>query len=333
MKTYLFLVFGCLFFIASTVAVAGTIPGFEAGGHYYSQAGNPNPNPIAPGSPNYWCTVACLHMLFDYWDDIGNAPGLYPGGLLGGNLLPQEEIGWVVNVNDVQGRFGAAGNLYNGAGAHNGTLFGDDRRGAHFSTISVAPQPPLPPVILGYSWQILQTPDHYGYTAINGDWTALAGTLAQLKAFIDADLPVIVHINPSFRPNGISGSVPLPPETAMGHSILLIGYHVTAKAVELEFHDPWFGPNVRYEENNFFNNVWPWAGARLMLFAAPWDRAIELTPPGSVVEGEDFNFTVEVTYQDGLPPIAGSGVAVTVATDQAFLDWSPDAGISLQTGQ
>jgi len=319
---------GLLILIFPLAAIGGTIPGFEAGGHYYSQFGNPNPAPIAPGSTNYWCTVACLHMLFDYWDSVGNLPGIYPGGLLGGNMLPQEEIAWVVNVNDAQGIFGAAGNLYFGAGTYNGTQYRDDHRGAHFSPLSAAG-----PIVNGYSWEHVTTLDSYGYTSINADWTLAGGTLAQLKAYVDGGYPVILHICPTFRPNGFDPSYPYPPETIIGHSILLIGYHDVGDAVELEFHDPWFGPNVRYEQNNFFNNVWPWLGKRLMLFAAPWDRDVDITAPSTVIVGDNFNVIVDATYTDALPPISGSGVAIIAGTDQSLLAWSPVGGISLQGGQ
>ena len=328
MKNILFLAILILLVSLPAASLAGTITGFEMGGHFYSQAGNPNPNPIAPASPNYWCTVACLHMLFDYWDGVGNVPGIFPGGLAG-NFMPQEEIAIVINVNDVQGIHGAPGDLYSGGtGTYNGTLFGDDHRGAHFSFVSIAG-----PIGGGYTWQ-LAPPDQFGYTSINADWTGASGTLAQLKAFVDAELPLILHVNWNYKPIGIGPEVPYAPETIMGHSILLIGYHEIGDSVELEFHDPWYGPNMRYDETTFFNDVWPNpTGLRFLLFAAPWDRDITVNHPGSATVGDNFNVTVDATYTDALPPINGTGVTILPGSDLAYLSWHPSTGISLQPGQ
>ena len=64
----------------------------------YHCQGNPYnpslpPDSGYPSPPNTWCTVACLHMLFDYYDHMGNNT----------TPLPGPQIASVANTDDAGG--------------------------------------------------------------------------------------------------------------------------------------------------------------------------------------------------------------------------------------
>ncbi len=271
--------------------LAFTIPGFEVGGHYFSQFGNGNQlaGPWALGDP-HWCTVACLHMLFDYYDNIGT------GAITPCYCLPPFD--WA------QPQIWASANTCT-QGTHNwpGTMADDARRAAHFSIISSS-APPGGFVPAGYCWRDL------GYAAYDGDWTALfpppgSAGIDTLKALLDAHIPLIVH---AYNADTIP---PLEMEeetegTEIGHSLLLIGYNDSdayfGGVATFEFHDPWRGANVKYLQLSggpgrpgFYDAVWPnRLGQKLFLFAMPWQ--IEFLGPDTVSTNTTFNLQVVVTY-------------------------------------
>ena len=116
-----------------------------------------------PPMPNTWCTVACLHMLFDYYDHMDDNP-VPP---------PAHQIASACNTDDVAGT----------GSPHLGTYADDARRAAHFSMISNSADGF---VGNGYSWRKI------GYSAIdstNGQEFLPGGDQQYLRQYLDRQAP------------------------------------------------------------------------------------------------------------------------------------------------
>jgi len=322
-----------------------TISGFSNKGFYYSQVGNGLwRNSANSDQNNFWCSAACMHILCDYYDNVSNLAGIQntqPNITTGGNLLPQEEIAHVMNVNDCgNASGGTAGNVYTGNGSWLGSIRDDVRRAGHFSNLSNSRDNAIKS---GYSWQ--QTMDsRLGYTSIAGNWDTNK-TLTQLKSILNHGYPVILHLR-SWLLRPVEGRV-IPegairtsqePETVLGHSVLLIGYDDSTGNPDIdtfEFHDPWFGPNVRYTQSVFYNYVWPESGMfgtyRYYQVTAPWDRDIILVLDNySGLSGLQGQLTSTVKYTEGYLPATGLGGSVSGS--QSFLTFEPTSGILILSG-
>ena len=314
--------------------LAYTIPAFEGGGHYFSQKGNPNDCGFYPA--NTWSAVACLHMLFDYWDHIGNSQGVYEGGLEG-NMYPQEEIAHVANINDVAAIHSSGCDIYCAVIPDCsvwGTLPGDYVRALHFSKGSSSADGA---VDNGYSWQQNDI-DYRGYTAVLMNFNNIPEEqrFAKLKQIIDANYPLIAFIDSFSTPDDASGQTP--PVTFSWHAVLVIGYQEgdTLEESFIEIHDPWFGANKHYKASNFFRawNVlqgYPPQKKRLALFGAPWNRKIEISFPGQVHVDDEFTVTATVTYEaDNLPFNINDYL---IQNAEAKLTWTPSNGLELASGE
>jgi hypothetical protein len=239
----------------------------------YHCQGNPHnptflpPDPGYPPPPNFWCTVACLHMLFDYYDHMGNDT----------TPLPGPQIASVSNTDDVAGLFGG----------HNGTGAKDARRAAHFSMLSTSADGA---VVGGYSWRKV------GYSAVddtNGRDFLRPGTNGMVgwMEVLNEGYPVIFNGYFPWTIGPPEGSEPYPPpedETVIGHSILLVGYDLTNNL--LYFHDPYYGPYVSYNIDSLREK---WYSGNY-IFAAPWE--VKINAPDTVVEDTSFIVSASVRY-------------------------------------
>ena len=238
----------------------------------YHCQGNPDnpllePDPGYPPEPNTWCTVACLHMLFDYYDHIDNST----------TPLPGPQIASVSNTDDIAGLFGG----------HSGTGAKDARRAAHFSMLSNSADGA---VTGGYSWRKI------GYSAIdstNGRDFLLPGTngLVGWMEVLNEGYPVIFNGNFPWTigvPNGADSTGPPIEETVIGHSILLVGYDLVNNL--LYFHDPWYGPYVSYHIDSLRER---WYSGNYV-FAAPWE--VKINAPDSVKKDTSFLVSASVRY-------------------------------------
>ncbi len=243
---------------------------------YHSQVGEGN-NQVWG---NTWCTVACLHMNFDYYDS----------GLSGPDQTTQGAIQKVVNTDNT---------ALVPPGPWVGTNRDDAMRGAHFSKLSNSVN--VPP-INGYSWRDL--PNLLGFTGIDATQAQINALTnltkppyIELKQLLRDGFPLIVHTNPWFRPEGATTRETEYPEgTIIGHSRVLIGYDEGNSTFIL--HDPWWGPNVRFNQNFFIQNVW----ANGLLFASSWEVA---SSPQTVERGLGKKITVGA----GVKYTAGSAAA------------------------
>jgi hypothetical protein len=218
-----------------------------------------------PPLPNNWCTVACLHMLFDYYDHMDDNP-VPPVPL---------QIASVCNTDDVAGT----------GSAHAGTFASDARRAAHFSKISASADGA---VVGGYSWRGI------GYSVIdstNGQAFLMPGTNGMVgwMEVLNEGYPVIFNGGFPWElgpPEGGENPI-LPPYTALGHSILLVGYDLGNKL--LYFHDPWYGPYVSYSIDTlgigWFGNY---------IFASPWE--VKINAPDTVIQDTSFFVAASVRY-------------------------------------
>ncbi|MFQ5906145.1 MAG: C39 family peptidase, partial [bacterium] len=236
---------------------------------YHSQIAEGN-----PAVPNNWCSVACINMLFDYYEDVPGPP------------FCQVEIAMVVNTDD------AAGSL-----AWQGTQASDARRGCHFSVLSQS----INGGLFGYGWRST------GFSAVDTTWHWSVSTL---KNLLDLGYPVIIHSVPGpldslYQQDG-SPFTEATDTTETGHSRVLIGYNDTLAVPVFIMHDPWspdsvpIGAFVWCTQSYFWNTVWP-PGSGL-LFAAPWE--ISVTHPDTL----DMNDTVKVkakVHYTGPPPLTG----------------------------
>jgi len=238
----------------------------------YHCQGNPEnpllqPDPGYPPAPNNWCTVACLHMLFDYYDHMGNNT----------TPLPGPQIACVSNTDDIAGI----------VGGHAGTAARDARRAAHFSMISNSADGS---VVGGYSWRKI------GYSAIdstNGKEFLLPGTNGMVgwMEVLNEGYPVIFngyfpwYLGP---PDGADSTAPPIEETVIGHSILLVGYDLGAN--RLYFHDPWYGPTVSYHIDSL-QKYW---GSGSYIFASPWEVKINVSD--TVIKDSLFDVAASVRY-------------------------------------
>lgn len=272
MKSLFFVVFLLLFsFILPAQTMLLPVP-------YHSQ-GSPwfTPGPGYPPSPNNWCTVACLHMLFDYYDHMGNDT----------ISLPARQIASVCNTDDIGGV----------TGGHAGTYISDARRAAHFSMLSTSADGN---VSNGYSWRKIGysvvysdtlLPPPYIQDFLNPGTIGLVGWMEVLNE----GYPVIFNGHlPWFQgpPEGAAGS-DLPEQTVVGHSILLVGYSLNfgnPLLSRLYFHDPWYGPYVYYTIAQLQ------AGPLVdYLFASPWE--VKINAPDSVtIDTSTFDISASVRY-------------------------------------
>jgi hypothetical protein len=245
---------------------------------YHSQ-GSPwfSPDSGYPAPPNNWCTVACLHMLFDYYDHMGNEASPFPA----------QQIAAVCNTDDAAGV----------TGGHLGTYASDAVRAAHFSMISNSADGSS--VTGGYSWRKI------GYSVVYGDTT---GPPPYLQDFLNpgtANLVGWMEVLNEGYPVIFSGYLPwtegppegapgadLPNETEIGHSILLVGYSfVPANPLQslLYFHDPWYGPYVTYTVNQLLTNP-----VVIYVFAAPWE--VKINAPYTLIKDSSFTLSTSVRY-------------------------------------
>jgi hypothetical protein len=302
--------------------------------NYHSQipAGDPSlpPNwpfgePNNPAMPNGFCTVACIDMLFNYWND----PAVHQ--LVPTVQLPQKEIAAVANTNDPRG-----------GGGWVGTQADDARRAVHFSS-QTALWPNAPPDYLiggvgaprGYSWRPTGTRGvRYGYVGIDGDWGAQHWTMAQLKAVLVAHVPLIVHLDPdsvlayaevdsldSDRDYDLPGRTCQP--TAVGHSVVLNGYDDGPRNVFL-FKDPTRGPAWMMNQQKFWNAAW---ASKKFFYVAPWGTAVAV-PPLTALAPWGFVTTGTASYADQLP-VAGTGVHVQTSGQLTFLGPNPVAALAV----
>ncbi|MCX8015220.1 MAG: hypothetical protein N2748_04300, partial [candidate division WOR-3 bacterium] len=249
--------------------------------------------PNNPNRPNNWCTVACLDMIFAFYDRLsganGNAippiPHPFPP-------LPQTEISQVANTN------GATG------GPWLGTYETDARRAAHFSSLSTA----LNSGSNGYSWRNL------GYSAIDKNWKDQGWTINDLKMLLANGYPIIVHVcaeslykylgsevKPCTLQSGTYPQEPGPaygdswPCTVLGHSLVLIGYNDQLQQVagikpnNFVLLDPKAFP-LQITQNLFFNNIWDGD----FLFTAPWE--LETWCPRFIATNSKFIVQMSTWY-------------------------------------
>jgi hypothetical protein len=230
--------------------------------------------PADPGYPPYppannWCTVACLHMLFDYYDHMGNKP-VPP---------PAVQIASVCNTD--------------GSGA--GTLQSDARRAAHFSMLSNSFDGS---VIGGYTWRKI------GYSVIDADTLSgwgqdflIPGTRGMVgwMEVLNEGYPVIFNGRfpwlIDYPPEG-APDTNRPNYTEIGHSILLVGYSLQADPMQsrLYFHDPWYGPYVSYTVAQLIAG-WPEGN---YIFASPWE--VKINAPESLYVDTSFDVAASVRY-------------------------------------
>ncbi len=341
--------------------ITTTLVGYEGGGHYFSQAGNGNPDCPAGGAgfsaANMWCTVACLQMLFDYWDNCADNPGGPPPV-----RVPQDQIGHVCNVNQV--------NLapleflvYSAAPPPNqpGTMVDDSRRAVHFSALSnsadasvvggyrglrdMGPPGPLAPAG-PYGWSGRCSTDPGGGWIVMSLAAGVPPTSAQkLRNLLSMGYPIILHIpaGMAWMPDGsdkegeTTGSVV--PTTELGHSVVCIGFHLTnpsnPAANYFEFHDPWHGPNVWVSEALLFGTGFPeplsapsmwYAAGGPYTWGAPWD--VRPLPAGA--QSSPLVVNGSATYTDAIRFVmapAAPGVFPIVKPSSAELSHSGGATV------
>jgi hypothetical protein len=215
-----------------------------------------------PGNPRYpngWCTVACLDMIFDYYDAMGhpNPP------------LPQQEIACVANTNQIS----------------RGTYETDARRAAHFSKQSTSlNNNPWPAYWngTGYSWR---PGNQLGYAAVGsdvaGNWKTISnmqglknfvwnnGNGCPLILFLDvdsmcayADSIDTIDVTP---PDSLLGVCD---QTVEGHAVVLVDYNNNHPVFGPVFivNDPSEGFPVFWPQNLFYNSIW----TGRYLYCAPW---------------------------------------------------------------
>jgi hypothetical protein len=236
---------------------------------YHSQIGEGNPL-----APNNWCTVACMNMVFDYYEEVPGSPFCQP------------EIAMVTNTDDVAGGF-----------FWRGTQASDARRGCHFSVLSLS----IYGGLHGYSWRPA------GFSALDTTWQ---WTPSELKNILDLGYPVIIHSTPGpldsvYREDG-SPFGEVTDTTEIGHSRVLVGYDDTLSPPIFIMHDPYspgpqpVGAFVWCTQNYFWTRVW--APGSPFLFTAPWEIEVEKA------DTFDMNDTVSVKARVRYtcpPPLAG----------------------------
>lgn len=280
---------------------------------YHSQIPPGDPNVPAnwpfsePGNaviPNGFCTLACLDMLWN--DHTGNgAPHNNPP-------LPQQEFAAVANTSDVAG-----------GGTWAGTMLTDARRAIHFSS-TTGSWPNNPPNYIpnnnatGYTfasptWPL---PPVYGMVAIDGNWTANGWNMQLFKQVISMGYAIMINCDAQ----GINNNRPIADpedsdsertgymqveETAVGHSILIVGYNDNPGVGTFIIHDPTLGRYVIQTQNIVWNTWWL---SKDFLLVAPWGTTVTVPGPFSFAP---FGFTVNgrATYTDPLPT-QGTGLSV-----------------------
>jgi len=353
--------------------ITKTILGFQGGGHFFAQVGNGNPDCTEPppftgagySAQNMWCTIACLHMLMDYWDNRANNPAA-PAG----TALPQEQIAHVANVNDVGGLGGAAEFLvWTGfPGNWAGTFRDDARRALHFSSLSVSADGVTGPGYTGMRDTGPPSPTGpsgpLGFSARGGldgggcfvTMSLAAGTppssASKLRTLLGQGYPVILHLpagmvwSPTNSEKYATSGIDAEPETVVGHSVLCIGYHVQDPADPLvnffEFHDPWNGPNVWVDEATLFGadsgvtspepllapSAWYAAGGPFT-WGAPWE--VTGLPTGNQIGTIGVNPTA--TYSDPILAImAPPEVGIFPVISPASTELSVSGGMTIGGG-
>ena len=281
--------------------------------------------PGNPVMPNGYCTIACIDALFNYWND--------PAGHVAapGSPRPQLEIAAVANTNDPRG-----------GGGWVGTTASDARRAVHFSS-ATQQWPNAPPGYAGgnvgsptgYTWRPSGSrAAKYGWVGIDGDWGANNWTMAQLKLLLQAQVPLIVHLDPdsvlayaqvdsfnSDRDYNLPDRTCQP--TAVGHSVVLDGYDDGPRNVFL-FEDPTRGPAWMMNQQKFWNAAW--AGKKF-LFIVPWSTNVAVPGLNSMVPSA-FLTTGTARYMDRLP-VAGTGVQVQTWGQLTFLGAPPVAALAV----
>ncbi len=266
MKKLFFIVFVLLFSLVLPAQKMLLQVPYHCQGNMHNLALLP-PDPGYPPPPNNWCTVACLHMLFDYYDHMGNNT----------TPLPGPQIASVANTDDVAGLYGG----------HPGTAARDARRAAHFSMISNSADGAVGG---GYSWRKV------GYSAVdstNGKDFLLQGTNGMVgwMEVLNEGYPVIFNGYFPWTLGPPDGAEPYPPpdeETVIGHSILLVGYDMTNNL--LYFHDPYYGPYVSYHIDSLRQK---WYSGNY-IFAAPWE--VKINAPDTVMKDTSFIVSASVRY-------------------------------------
>jgi len=355
-----------VYYQIGTSPITTTIHGFQGGGHFFAQTGNGNSDcPLGAGfsSANMWCTVACLHMMMDYWDNRANNP-IFPVP-----MLPQEQIGHVANVNQVATAGPAEFLVFTGGpGNQPGTAIDDSRRALHFSGYAgnLAADGAVGPGYQGLrnlgppGPSGLSTPPGYAArcSVDGGGWVTLSqaqgtppSSAQKLRDFLDLGYPIILHIPPGtlWSPFGSEKEeIPAnqPPPTEIGHSVLCIGYHLTDPASPglnlFEFHDPWHGPNVWVDEITLFGadsgvtpvepltspSSWYSAGGPYT-WGGPWD--VTGLPSGTF--SGTFTVNPTVTYSDPVQQILtpGAGSVFTVGSSVAELTLGTFLGLTSGT--
>ncbi len=239
---------------------------------YHSQ-GSPwfPPDSGYPAFPNNWCTVACLHMLFDYYDHMEN----------NATPFPSQQIASVCNTD----------------GLSPGTLQSDARRAAHFSILSNSADGS---VTNGYTWRKI------GYSVIDCDTTTIingqhflipgtSGMVGWMEA-LNEGYPIVFSGRFPWligTPEGSPGDTTKPNYTEIGHSILLVGYSLNMGnplQSQLFFHDPWYGPYVSYTVAQL-QAGWPEGN---FIFASPWEAKINA--PKNIIMGTSFDVSASIRY-------------------------------------
>jgi hypothetical protein len=290
-----------------------------------------------PGNPPYdsigngWCTVACLDMIFDYYDKMGhpNPP------------LPQQEIAAVANTNKISF----------------GTYETDARRAAHFSDRSVSlNNNPWPGYWngTGYSWRGPAGGSRPGYAAVGsdvaGNWKNISN-IQGLKNLIwnnGSGCPLILYLDVDSMcayADSIDTTEHPPPDSLLGvceatlegHAVVLVGYdnnHPTYGPVFIVY-DPSLGWPVFWPQNLFYNSIW----SGRYLYCAPWvlNRSpLPLDglpghnpPPGDpdhwwLAVGDSLRVDVQGTYPGPIPLSGFYGVnnpTSKLTSDQFVINW------------
>ncbi len=288
----------CLLFVTFLPnTVIARPPVFKLNLNYHSQIpqGNgagqvPWGEPGNPALPNHWCTVACLDMIFDFYDSMGH----------GNPPLPQQEIASVANTNQDT----------------IGTWEMDARRAAHFSQKSLSLNNNPWPVYAqpyggwngtGYSWRGPADGKRLGYSAVGsdvaGNWKNISD-MDGLKDFLcENKSPLILYFDPDSMnryEDSAQGGFSNPPAvsdsiepTVEGHAVVLVGYDDVTDSFFV--HDPAVmnngvgGANVSWPETLFYNSIW----TGRFLYCAPWELNRGTLPLGSSASPLDNYYAIE----------------------------------------
>lgn len=269
--------------------------------------------PGNPAVPNGWCTVACIDMLFNYYES-GRASHA-------NQKTPQQEIAAVANTNDPLG-----------GGGWRGTMATDARRAVHYSSVSAWPNnPPAYVVGQGYDWrEQYRSGLRYGLVGIDGDWVDRGWTIDDLEAMIQRGHPLITHVDgdalgrhaePDPGDSEYVWNVSSTCEvTIVGHSIVLRGYDDAASL--FFFRDPTLGPSWQIDQQTFWDSVWT---SKEFLAVEVWSSAISVGGIVNFSPPRPFDVDGTARYRDPLP-LPGTGTDVTSKGSLSFVSSHPVAG-------